>query len=474
MSHEKTSLPRHVDAADYLGVLWTYLTEALCAEVFAATRERERQRKWTLFTLVKFWIALLHDGPEVSQTQAVTDCARAHPLYPVLTATPESFFERVQTLRPAFFRAVFERVTAAVSGRVAALSVRFASALPVSVAAFPEIYCVDASRLDVVAHRVKVLRRTTQAVLPGSLEAVYDLRRGCLRHLGFDPDGGRSEWHLFGQVLPDLPPGALLVLDRYYATPQLIDVVTMCGLALVVRTRRGLTRRRLRVLRRVRRPALTIDDDLVALGRGGAAGGPVLVRAVRIRTVYKGAARTLTLLTTVLEPQRLPAEHLAALYGARWTIERMFLTMKATLHLNRLYNSTPAAVGQQVYATALLYNALRLAQAELAQRLGVVPERLSPEKLFPRLMQRLEQRTWIEVGVVWWEAERRATEPTLRPYDPDALARALAHHPRLRLTVADLLCEPRTAKRKKRRFCAGRRRCTSFAKLHGGKRYLKR
>lgn len=64
-------LPRFVDAADYLGVLWTYLTEALCAEVFAALRERERERKWTLFTLMQFWIALLHDGPEVSQTQAV-------------------------------------------------------------------------------------------------------------------------------------------------------------------------------------------------------------------------------------------------------------------------------------------------------------------------------------------------------------------------------------------------------------------
>ena len=172
-------------------------------------------------------------------------------------------------------------------------------------------------------------------------------------------------------------------------------------------------------------------------------------------------------------PARLPAEHLAALYGVRWTIERMFLTMKATLHLNRLYNSTPAAVGQQVYATALLYNALRLAQVEVAERLGVPPERLSPEKLFPRLMQRLEQRTWIEVGVVWWEAERRATEPTLRPYDPDALAAALRHHPKLRLTTADLLCEPRPGKRKKRRFCAGRRRHTSFAKLHGGRRYLK-
>ncbi len=363
MSRPKQSLPTYVDAADYLGVLWTYLTEALCAEVFVALRERERQRKWTIFTLVQFWIALLHDGPEVSQTQAVTDCARGHPLYPVLTATPESFFQRIQALRPVFFRAVFERVTTAILARVEALPVRFAtelSTLSVSATTFPEISCVDASRLDKVAHRVKVLQRTTKAVLPGSVEAVYDLRRGCLRQLSFDPDGCRGERHLFEQVLPDILPGALLVVDRYYATPRLIDVVTMCRVDLVARARRGITMRRVQRLRRVRTAALTVDDELVELGSATSAragSGPVGVRHVRIRTVYKGAVRTLTLVTTVLDPTRLPAEQLAALYGCRWSIERMFLTMKETLHLNRLYNSTPAAVAQQVYATALLYNA---------------------------------------------------------------------------------------------------------------------
>lgn len=466
-------LPPAVDAADYLSVVWTVLTEALCDEVFAALREHERQRKWTLFTLVQFWIALLHEAPAVSQTTAVCNCARRHPLYPVLTASPESFFQRVQALRPAFFRGVFERVSAALRDRLEALPVRFAAELPVSAAAFPEIYCVDASRLDKVAHRVKLLRRTTAAVLPGSLEAVYDVRRGCLRQLHFDPDGAAAEARLFAHVLAELAPGALLLLDRAYPTPRLLALALMCGAEVVARQRRGLTTHRVQRLRRVRTPTLAIDDDLVELGRAGTPEGPVGVRAVRIRTVYKGAARTLTLVTTVLDPARLPAEHLAALYGVRWSVERLFLTMKATLHLGRLYNTTPAAVGQQVYATALLYNALRLAQAELAHRVEVPPERLSPERLFPRLMERLEQRTWIEVGALLRDAELRALDPTLPPYDPEALAAALAHHPRLRLVVADVLCEPRRGKRKKRRFCAGRHRFTTFAKLPGGKKYLK-
>jgi len=472
-------LPRFIDPVDYLAVLWRHLTEGLCEEIFRSLRERERERKWTIFTLMQFWVALLHSGPEVSQTQAVSECDRGHPLYPVLTATPESFFERVQSLSPRFFRAVFTRVTSALLREVSLLSVRFASGLGIPAERFGEIYTLDASRLDPVAHRLKITRRTTRAVIPGSIEALYDVRRGLIRSLHFDPDGSRAEYAMAEEMLGDIPQGSLLVLDRLYATPTFIDTAQMCGLELLARYKGGIKRRDIRLLRRVRRPSLSIDDVLIELGttrklgKANTPAGPVLVRYVEIKTVHKGAAHTLKLITTVLDPERLRAEEMAELYGYRWTIERMFLTMKSTLHLERLYNSTPAAVGQQLYATALLYNALRLAQAELALKLEVEPERLSPEKLFPRLMQRLEQRTWIESGALWHEELERAKDPSIPHYDPEALARAMDHNPRLRLDVHDVLLEKRKEGRKRRRYCEGRHMHTSFAKLSGGKRYLK-
>jgi hypothetical protein len=478
-SKRHKALPRFVDAADYLAVLWRHLTQGLCEEIFRSLRERERERKWTIFTLMQFWIALLHSGPEVSQTQAVSECDRGHPLYPVLTATPESFFERVQSLGPRFFRAVFTRVTSALLQEASLLPVRFASRLSIPAERFSEIYTLDASRLDPVAHRLKILKRTTRAVIPGSIEALYDLRRGMIRSLHFDPDGSRAEYTMAEQLLGDIPAGSLLVLDRLYATPTFIDTAQMCGLELVARYKGGIKRRDVRLLGRVRRSDLSIDDVLIELGTTRKLGktntpaGPVVVRYVEIHTQHEGATHTLKLLTTVIDPERLGAEEMAELYGYRWTIERMFLTMKSTLHLERLYNSTPAAVGQQLYATALLYNALRLAQAQLALKLEVEPERLSPEKLFPRLMQRLEQRSWIEAGVIWHETLMRASNPSIPRYDPEALARALDHNPRLRLDVHDILLEKRKEGRKRRRYCEGRHMHTSFAKLSGGKRYLK-
>ena len=46
-------LPGLIQPVDYLETLWTHLTESLCQEVFEMTRDRERQRVWSLFTLVQ-------------------------------------------------------------------------------------------------------------------------------------------------------------------------------------------------------------------------------------------------------------------------------------------------------------------------------------------------------------------------------------------------------------------------------------
>ncbi|HKP96918.1 MAG TPA: hypothetical protein VJ385_14285 [Fibrobacteria bacterium] len=53
-------LPGLIQPVDYLETLWRHLTESLCQEVFEMTRNHERQRVWSLFTLIQFWIGLLH------------------------------------------------------------------------------------------------------------------------------------------------------------------------------------------------------------------------------------------------------------------------------------------------------------------------------------------------------------------------------------------------------------------------------
>ena len=174
----------------------------------------------------------------------------------------------------------------------------------------------------------------------------------------------------------------------------------------------------------------------------------------------------MTLVTNVIEPERLTPEQLMAAYRRRWSVERMYLAMKEVLELNHLYSCSPAAVGQQVYATAILYNTLRTSQAQIAATAGVAPEILSVDKLFPTLIDHYIQATSFALGAEFaWEQVHAARPGITR-------TEVLLDPPWLRVRIRDYLLEKRKEDRKKRRFCAGRARTTSYNLIPGAKKLL--
>src|SRR5712691_10654329 len=86
-----------------------------------------------------------------------------------------------------------------------------------------------------------------------------------------------------------------------------------------------------------------------------------------------------------------------------WSVERMFFDLKEVLNLNRLYAANPHAVAMQVYAAAIVYNALRVAQSDGAAQVGWAPERLSPAKFFPKVAT----ATYLYLHRQQWEREIR-------------------------------------------------------------------
>lgn len=442
-----------------LDVLQRHLTPALCANVYREVRRSERERKWTFESIVRFWTAMIvQQAPSLTHGIAQTrkrGAARGL-LWPHVNAEVNAFFEKCSALHPEFFHVLYDAFTA-----------RLLEDAPVSYAAwlhhlrqqFPEILVVDGSNLDAVQHRLKLLRPVRAPVLPGCITVFYDLFRGVSRRVAFYPDAHESEIKRVRGEMAWIRPGSLILGDRLYGVLKYFGLLAELHLHGLFRRWGVLKIRRLRVLSCRQGGRSFLEDVLVEVGCG-IAQPKRLLRLIR----YRGEGRKLDLLTSVLQPEALPAEQAVRVYGLRWSVERLFLDLKKTLKLHGLYASHPNLVAQQLYATAIVYNAFRVAQARLASQAEVLPEQLSSEKLFPLLARSSNEwavanRTMIGV---------REANPSLQLRDPDWNKMEFAS-----LRLANILLQHRKSSRRKFPGRSANGRWKSFPQIRGGRALLR-
>jgi len=159
---------QRVDLLGTVQVLHEYLTTSLCQTVFQQTRTTERERRWSLAALASFWTEVLLRAPQ-SLTQAIEEAATGNGAgWPRVQATPEAFCERCQTLPWRFFANLYEAFVAQVLPQA---TPSYAAPLHTLRERFAEVWSVDGSRLDAVAHRLKLLREVRARVLPGCVTA---------------------------------------------------------------------------------------------------------------------------------------------------------------------------------------------------------------------------------------------------------------------------------------------------------------
>jgi hypothetical protein len=423
--------------------------------VFGAVRTTERQRVWTLEALIRFWTAVVLRAPK-ALTQALADSVEGRdPVYPRVEASPEAFFQRCRDLRPAFFAEVFQRFTARL---VTAVPPRYAAEVAPVRARFAAIVILDGSRLAAIAHRLKLLWDDRAVVLPGCLLGVYDLGRGLCRQLLFSADAAASEMTRATAAVATLARDTLVLGDRLYGTAAFFAALGEQRCWGVVRRNRLLRLHKLQCLRQRRIHGGRLEDWLVQAGTGATAPRQLL-RYIRWR---RGGTRY-EVLTNVLAPARLSAEEALDLYPYRWSVERMFFDLKEVLNLNRLYAANPNAVAMQVYAAAIVYNALRVAQSDGAAQVGWEPERLSPAKFFPKVAT----ATYLYLHRQQWEREIRMRNRRLH------LQLVGGRRCWVRAAPGPVEVEHRADHRRRRRFCPARRHWKSFAHVRGGQRFTK-
>ena len=104
----------------------------------------------------------------------------------------------------------------------------------------------------------------------------------------------------------------------------------------------------------------------------------LLIRELRYTVAQPGfRTRTVTLVTTLLDPRRYPKEQLAEAYGLRWTIETAFGHLKTTMKMDVLHCRTVEGVLKELTMFLLVYNLVRMTVLEAARRQGVPPARIS-------------------------------------------------------------------------------------------------
>jgi len=439
-----------------LSLIQKHLTTSLCHQVFQKERINERQRLWSLQALVMFWNEVILRAPQ-SLTQALQECFGGHWYNLQVKATPEAFFQRSRDLHPRFFEHLFHKF---VKRLIPDAPLNYGRDVNTLMSSYQEVWIIDGSRLSAVWKRLKILRDVEAVVLPGCLTVAYDLFRGFPRIVEFYRDAAISEAARSCDFLQKIPEGILLVGDRLYGVPGFMAKALSRNIKVLARYNATVKLKLVRKIREVTFNGGLLVEELVK------AGGSQKVPEVLLRHIYWKKGKIIRrLVTTELDQDRLSAEVALQLYPRRWSIERMFYDLKVILGLNHIYCGNPNSVGQQVYASCLVYAAMRVIQGKTAEICDdIVPEDISEKKFFVKIAVAHMEYTYGLIGFLL----TREANPKVFLKEPDWSKLKNA-----KVSLRDILREKRNPTRKDKVFSKERKKWKSFKHIPNSEKYWK-
>jgi hypothetical protein len=305
--------------------------------------------------LALLWSALLFtmlDGPLSQRAVWSRITSGGIPRYPALVVTNEAIRQRLLSMDPATMADAFATITAACQATLAPHS---------SVPAFPGgIFALDTTTLDKVA---RPLLGETERPLAGRIHTLYDVSRQLFHTVILTPKPREHEQVAAPDLLAQVPPRSLVVMDRGYTSYPRFDALTAQGQAFITRLRENAAF----TTRHVMSDTPEVRDELIWLGAYRADRAGQTYRLVTIRT--RQAVRRY--LTNVLKPTILSPAQVAACYRERWEIERAFATLKGDLGLAWIWSRRTEVIWLQVWATLLLAQIMSAVRGAVAARAEV-------------------------------------------------------------------------------------------------------
>ena len=201
-----------------------------------------------------------------------------------------------------------------------------------------DIRYLDGNCLAGSEKRLKVLRGSAAAALPGKSLVVFNPRAGVVCDVFPCEDGHAQERALLPQVQARIRAGELWITDRNFCVSAFLVAIAAAKAACIIRHHAGRTVKPLGPLQPAGdSPSGPVFEQAVELYDED---GPRLWSGrrivVKLHTPTRNGDRILALLTT-LPPEVAAAPTVAELYRTRWTIETAFQKIEA--HLNSELNT---------------------------------------------------------------------------------------------------------------------------------------
>jgi hypothetical protein len=196
---------------------------------------------------------------------------------------------------------------------------------------------------------------------------VLSLSTAAIHDLAIGPYQGKEtgESALLRTLLEGLKPGDVAVFDRCVCSYMMIALLQLRGVEVCAR---------LHQLRRCdfrRGERLGKDDHLVTWTRPARPEWmapeeyeriplTLTLRELRFQVTEPGRrTETITVVTTLTDPEAYPKEDIATLYGFRWNAELDIRAIKQTLNLDHVPCKSPEMVQLHLWMTLLAYNLVR-------------------------------------------------------------------------------------------------------------------
>jgi hypothetical protein len=194
----------------------------------------------------------------------------------------------------------------------------------------------------------------------------------------------QAELSLFRTIWHYLKAGDVLLADRHFSDYGTIASLWRRGVDCVLRLNQARKRDfrqgtwlgpgdRLVTWTKPRQRARTITQKLWAI-----LPKEITLRLVKVRCTGKGfRTRELVLVTTLLDPQKYPAQELARLYLRRWEVELFFRDIKTMMKMEHLRCQKPAMVEREFLMHMIAYNLIRTVMWQAARRHDAPLDRVS-------------------------------------------------------------------------------------------------